>query len=1209
MDSSLLRRTAKSKFTIGQSILCVAIATWNLSNCRMRLAFLLAAMVPISPHVSHAAPQSTPIVQSLDGDWLLATDARDEGRSQEWHRQPRPEAVTAKVPWIIQDAFPGYHGIAWYWRSFPIPTNPHPEGRILLRFWAVDYKADVWVNGIAVGGHEGGETPFVLDITDAASAGATNPDQVQPGAGDRSGLVAVRVLNPSNERIDGMTLAETPHRNKVIPYSAGASYNHGGIVDSVELLMVPSVRVEDVFAHGDTDTGRLDVRVNLRNAAAQAARATLEVSASPAASGETVAASTVERDLNPGDTPIALVLPIDRPRLWDLHDPHLYRVTARVTTESSRSLHEQSIRCGFRDFRFADGSFRLNGCRIYVRCSHTGNHCPVGLQLPPDPDMLRRDLLNVKVMGFNMVRFISGVATRDQLDLCDEIGLMVYEEPYAAWLLADSPHMKERFDSSLAEMIRRDRNHASLVMWGLLNETSDGPVFRRAVASLPLVRSLDQTRLVMLNSGRFDNATGANAQAGLELWRRDGPDPNVSRNATNRPIAALGITWAPGQLALHPGPNGEFSAVRWMCDETGEHEVSAEFAGIAGEATTDVHVLRNGRALHSGFINLRGNPGTNAFALRLPLAAGDRLDFVVGFGNGNYGGDTTALAATIRSPDGKVWDAAGQFSLEANPNGPWSCGWLNAGARPDAGTFKAYALADRAGDDGIGSLSNPGSAVWEDVLSDQHPYQRVPHTADIVRRLRTLDGGCNPVFLSEYGIGSAVDLVRVVRHYERWGKEKVEDALFYRDKLDRFLSDWDRWRMAEVFGRPEDYFAASLRKMAGQRLLGLNAIRANTNVIGYSLTGTVDQGMSGEGLFTTWRELKPGTVDALFDGWAPLRWCLFAEPVHLYRGRQVRLEAVLANEDAMRPGAYRPLYQVRGPDERLVWERRGEVVIDPSDRKPQPPFALRTLDESIVIDGAPGRYRFVAAFEGGAAPAGGESEFFVADPLPAPPAPIEITVWGEDPALVRWLNDHGLQTRPFSASSQAEREVILAGPQPPAPGGAEAFRDLARHLARGSAAAFLAPEVFAAPSRPSAWVPLKTKGTLRGLNAWLYHKDEWAKTHPIFAGLPTGMLDYTYYREIIPDSAWSGIETPAEAVCGANDASFDYSSGLMVSVHRLGAGRFVLNTRRLREHLGHHPAADRLVWNLVHFLAAGRDQPLADLAPDFEDEMRACGLF
>ena len=146
----------------------------------------------------------------------------------------------------------------------------------------------------------------------------------------------------------------------------------------------------------------------------------------------------------------------------------------------------------------------MNGKRIFLRSTHTGNHCPVGQIIPPAeaPDLLRRDLLYAKASGYNMVRFIAGMAHPWQLDLCDEIGLMVYEESYAAWLLADSPKMAERFDSSTMEMVRRDRNHPSVVIWGLQNEDFDGPVFRHAVESLALVRYFDDTRLVLLQSGR-----------------------------------------------------------------------------------------------------------------------------------------------------------------------------------------------------------------------------------------------------------------------------------------------------------------------------------------------------------------------------------------------------------------------------------------------------------------------------------------------------------------------------------------------------------------------------------------------------------------------------------------------------------------------------------------------------------------------------------
>ena len=86
-----------------------------------------ATPVPVGQSVSSA-------VVSLDGDdWLLATDPTNVGRDQKWFDAPRSEAKRTKVPWIIQDAFPGYHGVAWYWRTFTPPANPHAGGRYLLR--------------------------------------------------------------------------------------------------------------------------------------------------------------------------------------------------------------------------------------------------------------------------------------------------------------------------------------------------------------------------------------------------------------------------------------------------------------------------------------------------------------------------------------------------------------------------------------------------------------------------------------------------------------------------------------------------------------------------------------------------------------------------------------------------------------------------------------------------------------------------------------------------------------------------------------------------------------------------------------------------------------------------------------------------------------------------------------------------------------------
>jgi hypothetical protein len=945
----------------------------NKSLVTVALLVALAAMGNLKAEEIPLAASAT----SLDGDWSLAVDPQNVGRQQKWfEKQPAAAAKPSKVPWIIQDTFPGYHGVAWYWRDFTAPALPREPARCLLRFWAVDYKADVWLNGVAVGDHEGGESPFVLDVTKA----------VRPGQKNR---LVVRVLNPTHQSIDGIVLNQTPHRNKVVPYSPGNAWDQGGIVDSVELLLTPTLRIADLFVRPDWKSGRIDVEATLDNATPDLADAHLEWTVSPAAGGQSVAVVRVDCHAKPGQSVVRTQLHVDQPRPWELNDPFLYRITARIVRPGSGFFDEQSVRCGFRDFRFESGAFRLNGRRIYLRCSHTGNCCPIGLEMPHDPDFLRRDLINAKAMRFNAIRFISGIAKRYQLDLCDEIGLMVYEEPYAAWCMADSPEFARRYDDSVLGMVLRDRNHPSVTIWGLLNETPDGPVFRHAAGFLPKLRNSDDSRMVMLNSGRWD-------------------------------------------------------------------------------------------------------------------------------------------------------------------------------ARP------------------VGSLSNPGSPAWEDGLDDKHPYQPVPHTAGVIHALRTIGDNGRPLFLSEYGIGSAVDLLRVVRLYEQAGKPDTDDARYYRQQRDHFLADWQRWKMSEVFDRPEDFFAQSNARMAEQRLLGLNAIRANPNVVGHSVTGTVDQGMTGEGLWTTFREPKPGTSDALCDGFAPLRWCLFVEPMNVYRGTSVRLEARLANEDFLRPGRYPVSLQVTGPDASRVWQRTVVVEIPESNGKKEPPLVLPVFDERVKIDGPPGKYRLSATFQQGAAAAGEVIEFHVADPLPSPGFDAEVVVWGDDDGLRQWLTAHSIRHRPFSASAPAGRELILAAAAAPAPGGLEAFRELTRRIKGGAHVIFLCPTVFAQGNDKTALLPLAVRGSLADLPSWLYHKDEWAKRHPIFDGLPAGgLMDYAFYRELIPNTAFAGFDPPDEAVAGAINASCGYSSGLMVAVYRLDAGRFVLNTLRIRENLDRHPAADRLLLNML----------------------------
>jgi hypothetical protein len=786
-------------------------------------------------------------VLSLEGnDWVVAADPGNTGRDEAWWKTPKPDAKPVRVPGIFQEALPGYHGVVWYWREFAAPQNPYPGGRCLLRFHAVDYLAEVWLNDTPVGSHEGGETPFTLDVTDAVKSGDSN-------------RLVVRVLNPKAEPIDGIVLAETGHRNKVPSgIGVGGSYNSGGITEPVEMVWTPVIRIEDVYVRPDWKTGQLRAQVTVLNMGPEPAHGQIQLAIAPALESTPVATVRRNQEFPVGSRQLECELNVPNHRLWQLDDPYLYRLTTLLSASPNGDLHENVTRFGFRELRVEKGYFRLNGKRIFLKSSHTGNHCPFGAVLPPAnaPDLLRKDLLYMKSCGFNTIRFIAGIAHPYQLDLCDEIGLMAYEEDLASWCLADSPKMAERFDTNLREMLLRDRNHPSLTIVGLLNETGNGPVVQHAVASLPLFRSLDDSRLVLQQSGRWD---------------------------------------------------GQYN-VGSVC-----------------------------------------NPGSAQWEY-------------------SWG---------VEGPDYKGTAANGPFG-----------GYFNG-------------------------------------AGDAHVYPGTPHTPEIEAGIRNLGKDSKPVFLSEYGIGSQMNAIRELRYYEQYGANpEWDDFKFFKQTEEKLTADWKRLGFEGVYAFPEEMLRASQQLHCRQRLLGFNLIRSNPQICGYNLTGLLDHGYTGEGLWTFWREFKPGIMDALQDGWSPLRWCLFAGPMHGYAGRPIKLEAVLANEDVLAPGTYQVRLRVLGPDG-LVWEAKRDVTVPKPAEGEDGPLAIPVFAEDVVLDGPSGQYTFAVNLEHGGAPAGGRLTFYLSEAPKS--APVAVAVALLEPQAQDWLTAHGIGVAPLESVPADEKKVVLVG--------------------------------------------------------------------------------------------------------------------------------------------------------------------------------------
>jgi beta-galactosidase len=327
-----------------------------------------------------------------------------------------------------------YQFVSWYRRHITVPAKW--KGHLLhLTFDGVMIAAEVWVNGKFAGAHKGGYTPFTLDITPYALFGKDN-------------VVAVRV--DSTERPD------IPPCGGVIDY-----LTFGGIYRDVRLTVKEPVHIHDVFARPSRKA--LSATVTVANDQAYARETEITIKLGAKTCRETVIVGPGER--------LGVEFAIKNLSIapWELDQPTLHDFT--VSLDNGDSV---TTRLGFRDARFApDGKFYLNGKQVklfgldrHQTFPFLGGAAPERLQRR-DADILKYEL------GLNIVRTSHYPQSSHFLDRCDEIGLFVFEE-IPGWSHIGDAAWKEVSKQELREMIVRDRNHPSIVLWGVrINESLD----------------------------------------------------------------------------------------------------------------------------------------------------------------------------------------------------------------------------------------------------------------------------------------------------------------------------------------------------------------------------------------------------------------------------------------------------------------------------------------------------------------------------------------------------------------------------------------------------------------------------------------------------------------------------------------------------------------------------------------------------------------
>lgn len=345
-----------------------------------------------------------------------------------------------------------YRGTGWYRRTLHLPQGWQGK-QIFLKLDAASKAATLYVNGQEAGSHAGGYTASAFDLTEYLHTDAPN-------------TLAVRVDNA---------------RQDIAPISADFTF-FGGIYRDVWLTAVPkqhfhltNLGSDGIFIstpQADEERGTVSVRGEVKNDAAR--KADLEVMTRLYAPDGTLL-QTQKKKIQPkaGET-LAFVqegLSVLHPLLWTPETPHLYKVeNLLLDKKSGKVLDRTEHSTAFRYFRFDAGQgFFLNGKPYKLRgiCRHQDQK-PIGVALTDE--MHRRDFRLMKEMGANFIRISHYPQDDALLEMCDKMGMLVWEEIPVIDIVPDTPGYAENCEQNLREMIRQHYNHPSIITWGYMNE-------------------------------------------------------------------------------------------------------------------------------------------------------------------------------------------------------------------------------------------------------------------------------------------------------------------------------------------------------------------------------------------------------------------------------------------------------------------------------------------------------------------------------------------------------------------------------------------------------------------------------------------------------------------------------------------------------------------------------------------------------------------
>ncbi|MCL6458857.1 MAG: beta galactosidase jelly roll domain-containing protein, partial [Gorillibacterium sp.] len=381
---------------------------------------------------------------NLNGMWSFKFDPNNEGLVQSWQDADQgtfESEITVPFSWAspLSGIGQDQQGIGWYRRALNwTPSATH--SRLFLRFGAVDYTCDVWINGKHVGSHQGGYGTFEFEVTNLWQTESAN-------------VIVVRVEDDDHN------------------FQARGKQGYGeirGIWQPVWLEARPEAYIRDAKFITSID-GR--IQVTTRVVAEQAGQATLSFHFA-----EGAVQHEVTLTLKEGENQLKTSFIVADPKLWSPETPHLYEGELRLVWESAEVGDVVKTYFGIREISTAlvgERKYRwvtLNGKPIYLNGTLDQSYHPTGYFTYPSDEEMHDEIYLMKRLGLNFVRIHIKPEEPRKLYWADKLGILVMEDMPCFWGNPDD-QARSSYESEALETIERDYNHPSIFSWVMFNET------------------------------------------------------------------------------------------------------------------------------------------------------------------------------------------------------------------------------------------------------------------------------------------------------------------------------------------------------------------------------------------------------------------------------------------------------------------------------------------------------------------------------------------------------------------------------------------------------------------------------------------------------------------------------------------------------------------------------------------------------------------